>query len=218
MYGNHKSGEVNTSLLLVKHIGAKLQKSLLPLSYCSCSSSHVCINGKAAAFLPLLLVLQWDFCLQWTTENAAKKSDLLLQVLWLLSFPSNALKCKYLTVVAYFVTVMSSIYFNLYCYYIKRQNQPECRGLCEELGAFVLQAFTAICVAAYCSRSNPVLRSMGPGLGNSNLSDVQGRFYTRGNRALKSESVYRIYEHHHINTWYQHQQAQFTNLITLKSP
>lgn len=45
-------------------------------------------------------------------EKAAKKSDLLLQVLWILPFPSNALKCKYLMVVTYFVTVMSSFYFN----------------------------------------------------------------------------------------------------------
>lgn len=68
--------------------------------------------GKEAAFFPLLLVPQWDFCLQRATENAAKKSDLLLEVLWILAFPSNALKCKYLMVVMYFITVMSSTYFN----------------------------------------------------------------------------------------------------------
>lgn len=82
-----------------------------------------------AAFLPLLLVLQWDFCLQWTTEKPAKKSDLFLQVLWLLSFPSNALKCKYLMAVMYFVTVMSSIYFNFILLFHKKTQSTRGQGV-----------------------------------------------------------------------------------------
>lgn len=53
-------------------------------------------------------------------------------------FPSNALKCKYLMAVMYFVTVMSSICFSFILYYIKDTIKQRAGDPLEGLAIFAL--------------------------------------------------------------------------------